>query len=556
MRSIKRKSERGVLKPTIKIRSYAMSNKSVSPNPSKIGIFLGEKCRDCDLPTKSRRAGTKSGRTKNPYSFPSGFAQKSEYDRPGKDLPTRFRVSSVLTFAVLAISVVEYSGISEMLDGKLARYLSCSAWPMASVLVFYGGYPLFRNVWKGGEDGGNAMESLMAVGVLPAYFCSLFRMIDGEELLYFDTVSILVFMFLFARLVETHVRRKVTNCVGERRSFGHGEARLASQDRMRWTGFEALLLGETLLGETLCGKSKSEDLAERWCRGLAPLVPLLAGCAIVVSYVAGNNLDESLFRAVAVSTVACPFALCVSIPLAKAAALGSGRSMGVLIRSQDALKRVKSLDTIVIAKTGGVTEGRFELIRIHAFSSDDSGILERLSSVESNSDHPLAREIVRHAEKEGVRSEKAKNFGCFEGMGVCGMYRGDEISVGNRAFMKRQGLSPVPPYLDNLAHSYERSGTTAVFFGWGSRVQGFVALEDPVGTKAGEAVAKLQKRGLEVLLVSGDSVETTRAVARELKIARFAGGLSQEQKAEAVWECRRKVREWEWSVTGSATRRR
>ena len=293
-----------------------------------------------------------------------------------------------------------------------------------------------------------------------------------------------------------------------------------------------------LIREAMFRKNASENLADRITRRLVPFVLLLSAGTAVFWTASGLNPDEALQRAVTVLVITCPCALGIAVPLTKVAAIAAGRAKGVLIRSHDALEKVKDLDTLILDKTGTVTEGRFSLRHIHPAFPDIRDVLKRLAAVESHSGHYLAGEIVRYAAESGVVVEKATQFRDFPGMGVSGMVQGEELFAGNRHFMDRQGFSGLAPHLETLAATYARSGMTLVFFGWQESIRGFAAFGDHVRTSSRSAIWKLRKRGLDIRLLSGDSTETTAAVARDLGIDHFTGHLLPGGKADIIHRLR------------------
>ncbi|RJQ49769.1 MAG: heavy metal translocating P-type ATPase [Desulfobacteraceae bacterium] len=566
--------------------------------------FITDSLRIRYLPHRLELEGLKKRIADFGYRM-ADFSAQDENDRVKKDLLVRFGVSSILTMNIMMISFSLYFGFLGVLDDAAVRYLSYPIALMGTAVVFYGGFPILRNAWKSIRVGSMTMDALIGTGALSAYFYSIVRMRSGSIHLYFDTASMLITLVLLGRLIDIHIRHKITAGIDALHRLSRQKVRLIYCGRERWTDPEAVQVGElfqvregervpidgrivsgrarldesiltgesrpvskkigedvragslliegeacleairigsestvgqmiSLVQQALTRKNTSEDLADRITRKLVPLILLLSAGTAVFWHLYTKDIDESLLRAITVLVITCPCALGIAVPLAKVAAISFGRSKGVLIRSQEALEKVRDLDTIVLDKTGTLTEGRFALRHIHTASSDTPGVLERLAAVESHSDHFLAGEILRRAASEGISVQKAENFQSFEGLGVSGIYRREEIFAGNRSFMDRQGLASTRPDVDRLAESYERSGMTTVFFGWQGVVQGFLAFGDQIKPTSRITIEKLRSRGLEVRLLSGDSIETTRAVARELGIDAFKGQMLPAEKAEVI----------------------
>jgi heavy metal translocating P-type ATPase len=289
-----------------------------------------------------------------------------------------------------------------------------------------------------------------------------------------------------------------------------------------------------LLQEALSRKNRIELIADRITRWLVPGVLLLAAVTAACLLLWGHSsLDESMLRAVTVLVITCPCALGIATPLAKVASLGSGRARGILVRDPAVLERARDLDVIILDKTGTLTQGRFalqEILSVEGAGEDE--ILARAASVECHSDHLLAREVLAEASRRSVRWKKSASFECFEGQGVKG---GDapEIFIGNRAFMASSGMT-VGRDTSRRARELEGRGMTVVFVAFERKVQALFAFGDSVKDSAATLVSELGSRGITPWLVSGDSEETTKAVAGSLGIANFRGQTLPADKAEIV----------------------
>jgi len=180
-----------------------------------------------------------------------------------------------------------------------------------------------------------------------------------------------------------------------------------------------------------------------------------------------------------------------------------------------------------------MTEGNFSLIDLVSGRMRQEDALSRVASVEMHSDHFLAREVVRKAKELALSVEEAESFEALDGLGVKGSVKGREVLVGNRQFMRTQGLD-LPIDLDREGQLLESQGMTIVFFGWEGEAQGLLLFGDSVKDASRKAVQELQKRGIEVWLVSGDAEGTTRAVAGKLGIERFSGQAVPKDKVEII----------------------
>jgi heavy metal translocating P-type ATPase len=303
------------------------------------------------------------------------------------------------------------------------------------------------------------------------------------------------------------------------------------------------LLGQMieLVQEALSKPNPIELLSDRIMRWFVPGVIALAFVTAFYLFSNGSTLDSAVLRAVTVLVITCPCALGIASPLAKVAAIGKGRERGILVRDPAALEQANEVDLMIFDKTGTLTLGNFALREVVAKGVTREEALRQIASVEIHSGHFLAREVIRKTREAGVRVEEARFFQAFEGLGVKGSVEGKEVAVGNRELMRIEGMD-LPMDLDQNGRILEAKGETIVFFGWEGHALGFLVFGDSLKEGAGRTVQELQKRRIEVWLVSGDAEETTRAVAAELGIERFLGKTLPNGKVELIRRFQRKGR--------------
>ncbi len=288
-----------------------------------------------------------------------------------------------------------------------------------------------------------------------------------------------------------------------------------------------------LIQEALSQKNPFELHSDRIMRWFVPAVLALAAGTVLSLRFQGVSIEVALLRAVTVLVISCPCALGIASPLAKVAAIGKGRDRGILVRDSKALEQAKDLDVLVFDKTGTMTEGNFSLIGLVPERIRMEEVLSRIAPVEMHSDHFLAREVVRKAKELALSVEEAECFEAFDGLGVKGSVGRREILVGNRQFMRTQGLD-FPIDLDQEGQVMESQGMTTAFFGWEREVQGLLLFGDSLRDNSKKAVQELQKRGIEIWLVSGDAGGTTRAVAGKLGFEKFLGQALPQNKVEMI----------------------
>jgi Cu+-exporting ATPase len=244
------------------------------------------------------------------------------------------------------------------------------------------------------------------------------------------------------------------------------------------------------------------------------------------------RLAHALVNAVAVLIIACPCALGLATPMSVMVATGRGARAGVLVRSAEALETLEKVDTLVVDKTGTLTEGKPRLAVVMPASGQDEAELLRLAaSLERASEHPLAAAIVAAAEGRGLALAETTGFRYLTGRGVAGTVDGRAVALGNAALLEELG---VRPGLDGPAEALRRDGQTVVFLALDGRVAGILGVSDPVREGTAEALRALGKDGVRVVMVTGDGESTAQAVARRLGIEDVRAEVLPAEKAELV----------------------
>jgi Cu+-exporting ATPase len=241
----------------------------------------------------------------------------------------------------------------------------------------------------------------------------------------------------------------------------------------------------------------------------------------------------AVINAVAVLIIACPCALGLATPMSVMVATGKGATLGILFRDAEAIELLGKVDTLVVDKTGTLTEGKPALASVVAEPGMAEDELLRLAaSLERGSEHPLATAIVRGAAERGLSLAHAEAFESITGRGVRGRVGGIDVALGNAALMAELGLDPVP--LRERAEALRGDGQTVAFVAAAGGLAGLVALADPIKDSTPEALAALRAEGVRILLLSGDSPTTALAVASKLGISEVLAGVLPEQKAAKV----------------------
>ncbi len=291
----------------------------------------------------------------------------------------------------------------------------------------------------------------------------------------------------------------------------------------------------TLVSEAQRSRAPIQRLADVVAGYFVPAVAVAA----LVTFCAWSawgpepRLAYAVVNAVSVLIIACPCALGLATPVSVMVGIGRGATVGVLIKNAEALELLERVDTLVVDKTGTLTEGRPRLVTVQAAPTFDERELVRLAaSLERASEHPLAAALVRGAAERGVALEKVEDFRSYTGEGVAGRVGGCEVALGSSALLERLGVAPgeLPRQADRL----REEGQTVVFAAVAGRAAGLLGVADPVKASSAAAVAALRREGIRVIMLTGDSRATAEAVARRLRIDEVRAEVLPGAKAEEV----------------------
>jgi P-type Cu+ transporter len=249
----------------------------------------------------------------------------------------------------------------------------------------------------------------------------------------------------------------------------------------------------------------------------------------------------ALVTAVSVLIIACPCALGLATPMAIMVGVGRGAQAGVLIKNAQALERMERIDTLVIDKTGTLTQGKPKVVAIVAAAGfEENEALRLAASVERASEHPLAAAIVVAAAERNLALSDIIDFDSPTGRGVVGIVKGQRVSLGNADFLKDLGIDPTA--LASEADRLRHDGATAIFLAVGGKVAGVIAIADPVKSTTAEALKSLSREGVRVVMLTGDNRTTAQAVARQLGIADVEAEVLPDQKGAIVEKLRKQGR--------------
>jgi Cu+-exporting ATPase len=295
-----------------------------------------------------------------------------------------------------------------------------------------------------------------------------------------------------------------------------------------------------MVSEAQRSRAPIQRLADRVSSHFVPAVIVAAIVTFVVWLSAGPEprFAHALVNAVAVLIVACPCALGLATPMAIMVGTGRGARAGILIRNAEALEIFGKVDTLIVDKTGTLTEGKPTLNSVIPQPGiDESSLLQLVASVERSSEHPLAAAIVKGAESKNLALENVAGFNSVTGKGVTGSVSGKQIAVGNAELFNVLSIDSAP--LLDRAEEMRKQGQTVMLVALDGKAAGIVGVADPIKESTPEAIRELRTAGLNVIMVTGDNATTAKAVADKLGIE-FRADVLPQTKAEVVKEYQRK----------------
>lgn len=299
---------------------------------------------------------------------------------------------------------------------------------------------------------------------------------------------------------------------------------------------------ETMLSQIVAMVAKAQRsrapiqrMADSVSGYFVPIVVIIAVMTAIVWWMWGPEpkLAYALLNAIGVLIIACPCALGLATPMSIMAGTGRAAHMGILIRDAAALETFEKVDTLIIDKTGTLTEGKPRLVNLSVLPGfDESLLLQLAGSLERGSEHPLAAAIVRGATDKQLVLTQAQDFQSLTGKGVTGMVEGRKVALGNKALL--QSLGVLPDRLEQLAQPSRAEGQTAMLLAVDGQAAGIIVVADPIKASTPEAIRLLRAEGLKIVMLTGDNQATAKSVAQKLGIDEIEADVLPARKAEVV----------------------
>ena len=294
-----------------------------------------------------------------------------------------------------------------------------------------------------------------------------------------------------------------------------------------------------MVAEAQRSRAPIQRLADQVAGWFVPLVLAVAALAFIAWATFGPEprISYALIAAVSVLIIACPCALGLATPMSIMVGIGRGAQSGVLIKSAEALERMEKIDTLVVDKTGTLTEGKPKVIAVRPASFlDEAQLLKFAASIEQASEHPLGDAVVAAAKERALALAPVSDFDAPSGKGVSGTVEGHRVLVGNRRIMSESGIDTAA--FDAEVERLRASGASAVYVGVDGKAAGVVAVADPIKATTPQALRKLADHKIHVIMLTGDNETTAKAVAAKLGIDDVKADVLPEDKAKIVRDLR------------------
>jgi P-type Cu2+ transporter len=325
----------------------------------------------------------------------------------------------------------------------------------------------------------------------------------------------------------------IEKSVGDRVTAGTVVGGSSLRVQVDAVGGDTVLAGiQRLVEQAQQSRSRAQAMADRFA-ALLFYIALAAGITTFIVWTLLGRIDDAVVRTVTVLVISCPHALGLAIPLVTALSTSLSARQGILVKDRLALERMREIDTVLFDKTGTLTRGAHVVSAVLGHDTSDDDLLTLAASVEADSEHPLARAIVRAAQERGIAPLPAREFHAVAGRGVQAIVDGAHVAVGGPVLLRERSV-PIPDALRDAARPWEERGAAILHVLRDNTVAGMLVLEDAVRDESREAVAALHALGVGVVMLTGDARQVAEAVAADLGIDEIFAEVLPEDKDSTV----------------------
>ena len=435
----------------------------------------------------------------------------------GGEVGVYFEAAAVITALVLLGQVLELRARSKT-SGALHALLGLA--PNSA-----------RKVNENGEEKDIPLEDVVVSDIL--------RVRPGEKIPV-DGVLIEGESYIDESMVSGEPQ-EVKKIVGEQVTGGTVNGRGSFLMETEKVGVDTLLARIVkMVSEAQRSRAPIQSLADKISSYFVPIVVGISALTFIVWSIYGPDpkMAFALVNAVAVLIIACPCALGLATPISIMVATGRGATAGLLIKNAEVLETLEKIDTLLVDKTGTLTEGKPKVVSISVGDGlDEDEFLSLAASIEKSSEHPLGASIVNAAKEKGIELKKVSDFESITGMGVSGVVDGKRVSIGNMKMLEKNRVDFAATGADTAKKRSE--GETVVYVVVDDKIAGFIGIADPIKSTTAEAISYLKKEGIEIIMLTGDNRETAEVVAKKAGINNIEAEILPDEKNEIVKKLQR-----------------
>ena len=292
-----------------------------------------------------------------------------------------------------------------------------------------------------------------------------------------------------------------------------------------------------MVNEASRSRAPIQNLADKISGYFVPAVVIISLMTFIIWAIWGPEpvYVYAFVNAIAVLIIACPCALGLATPMSVMVGVGKGAQNGVLIKNAEALEKMNKVNTLIVDKTGTITEGKPTVETVGAFSDslNDKEVLQYIVSLNSNSEHPLAEATVKYGKEQNTDILKSKDFSAVTGKGVEAIIKNKKVALGNPKMMEF-AKAEITSDMKDKAKTYQKQGKTVSYLSIDETIVGFIVIGDKIKVTSAKAIKALQDKGIDVIMFTGDNYDTAQAVAAELNLADFKSSMLPEDKLKEV----------------------
>jgi len=472
----------------------------------------------------------------------------TEYEKLKRD----FIISAIFSIPLFSAMFFHMAGVHTILNNGYFQ------WALATVVQFYIGRRYYVNAYKSLRGGGANMDVLIALGTSAAYFYSIYHVLIGSDQLYFESSAVVITLILLGKVFEKRAKTRTTDAISKLMGLQAKKANVIKNGKTIETDIEDVIVGDKILvkpGEKIAvdgiiveGSSSIDEsmitgesmpvqkqvgdecigstINKNGSSVFVPIVIAIAVITFAITYFVTKQFDRALLNSVSVLVIACPCSLGLATPTAIMVGSGKGAELGILIKRAEVLETGNKIDAVILDKTGTITNGKPEVVD---YQSKDTDFLKIVSSIEKNSEHPLADAVVKEYEKNSSEFYKVENFDSITGKGLSATINNDNYYIGNEKLMRDNNIN-----VNVDIQKYQSQGNTVVLVGKNDEFYGYILIADKIKESSQEAVSKLKDDNIDVYMITGDSENTAKHIAEKANIDHVIAECLPKDKSDKV----------------------